>query len=118
MFSFEIIAAVVPVTMSAFVLATLFAIRELHRIALTLLRIGLAGGIYSLLAGFFLLTGWQDPLAQVGAVTAEQHAASGDRMTSFLMLESRTWGVLLIAFGAYMTYLFRDALRHARPPQS
>ncbi len=117
MFSFSIIAVVVPVTLSCFLLSLLFLIREMPQLAHKLLRAGLGCSVYIVLAGVVMLTGWDDPLKATNAVSAEQHAALGDKMTGALMLDSHVWGVLLLVGGAYMIYLFTELMKLARQKQ-
>lgn len=114
MFSFTIVAIVVPVTISCCILSMLFLARQVPQLAQNLMRFGLAGASYIILAGVFMLTGWDDPLKSDNAVSAEQHAAMGDAMTSALMLDAWIWGLVLIVGGGYLVYLFTELMTYAK----
>ncbi|MBC7755555.1 MAG: hypothetical protein H7Z20_02735 [Bdellovibrio sp.] len=79
--------------------------------AVTLTKIILAfaclSSIYCLLAGLFLLTGWQDPLS---ATSAESLANTHSRYKALLFVAIKYWPYFLIILGVGSTFTYSRTL--------
>lgn len=70
------------------------------------ISIGLIASVYCLVAGLYLLMGWQDPLAPLSSEEISRAAVTHGGKGGIFLLAIRFWPYVLIGSGGYFSFVY------------
>jgi hypothetical protein len=105
MFTAKIIGFCFIFMMVAGLLHSFFLNKGFMKIARVTLFFGFLTSIYSLVAGIFLLSGWQDPLAGADPFEIAKASIRGNRKGGIIILLIKYFPYVLVVAGCIFTYI-------------
>ncbi len=88
--------------------------KNLDKLATVFWTIGLIASIYSVVAGIFLLVGWENPLVNADPETLAKVSARARGRGGLIILAIKFWPYVLIGAGGYFGWMYASILWYRR----